>query len=65
MRIDSAQANGAAIVAADVVSEENRYHHDAQKLAATVMNLHYQRRPVGLLEPQSERLAEPQETAVS
>ena len=65
VRIDSAQANGAAIVAADVVSEENRYHHDAQKLAATVMNLHYQRRPVGLLEPQSERLAEPQETAVS
>ena len=63
VRIDSAQANGAAIVAADVVSEENRYHHDAQKLAAAVMNLHFQRRPVGLVEP--ERLTETQKTAVS
>ena len=43
VRIDSVQVNGTAVVAADVVSEENRYHHDARKLAAAVMDVYYKR----------------------
>lgn len=36
----------AAVVAADVISEENRYHHDTSKLASLLMSLYYQRREV-------------------
>src|SRR3990170_2448841 len=46
VRIDGERADGASIVAADVVSEDNRYHHDTRKLAAKLMDLYYQRRPV-------------------
>jgi hypothetical protein len=31
------------LVEADVVAEENRYRHDPQKLAATVVRLYYER----------------------
>ncbi|MCI0777948.1 MAG: hypothetical protein J4N95_07185, partial [Chloroflexi bacterium] len=46
-----------ALVAADVISEENRYHHDTSKLASLLMELYYQRREgngpvVTLTEPQ-------------
>ena len=36
----------AAVVAADVISEENRYHHDTSKLASLLMALYYQPRDV-------------------
>jgi uncharacterized cofD-like protein len=41
---DTTQINGATVIIADVVSEENRYHHDPKKLASTLVNLYYQRR---------------------
>ena len=44
VRIDRARVNGTAIVAADVISEDNRYHHDTEKLATALMDLYYQRR---------------------
>jgi hypothetical protein len=31
------------LVTADVVSEENRYHHDSEKLAQAVMRMYYER----------------------
>jgi uncharacterized cofD-like protein len=43
VRIDRTRVNGASVVAADVISEENRYHHDPKKLAATLVRLYYQR----------------------
>jgi uncharacterized cofD-like protein len=52
VRIDGDLADGAAIVAADVVSEDNRYHHDARKLAAKLMDIYYQRGPAELPAPQ-------------
>ena len=64
VRIDRAGLNGASIVAADVVSEENRYHHDTNKLAATLMDVYYRRyqTEAPAAEPAGER--EPQEAAV-
>jgi uncharacterized cofD-like protein len=44
VRIDGIQVNGSAIIASDVVSEHNRYHHDPQKLASAIMDVYYQRR---------------------
>ncbi len=44
VHIDQARVNGTTIIAADVISEENRYHHDPKKIAAALMRLYYQRR---------------------
>jgi len=41
--VDSLLQNGIRLVAADVVSERNRYHHDSRKLAQTLMRLYYDR----------------------
>ncbi len=41
--VDSLLENGIRLVAADVVSEKNRYHHDSKKLAQTLMRLYYDR----------------------
>ncbi len=62
VRIDRVGVNGAAIIAADVISEENRYHHDSHKLAATLMDVYYQRRQVTPIE--LETAQEPREAAV-
>ncbi|OGO50833.1 MAG: hypothetical protein A2148_03490 [Chloroflexi bacterium RBG_16_68_14] len=64
VRIDRTGMNGAAVIGADVVSEENRYHHDAPKLAAALMDLYYQRRQVSQLELETTREPERQEAAV-
>ncbi len=64
VRIDSERVDGATIVGADVVSEENRYHHDAAKLAATLMDVYYQRRQVEPLVPHVAQAPEPQEVGV-
>ena len=45
------QETGRYVIAADVVSLENRYHHDAKKLADALTRLYYQR-------PETEILAE-------
>ena len=63
VRIDHVGMNGAVIVAADVVSEENRYHHDTKKLASILMGLYYQRREVDPKPPQAPSARE--EAAVS
>ena len=63
VRIDGAQIQGTAVIAADVVSEENRYYHDAAKLAKAVMDLYYQRRQSDQFSPVAAREQEPQEAA--
>jgi len=41
--IDKSHLNGARVITADVVSEDNRYHHDPKKLADTLVHLYYER----------------------
>jgi uncharacterized cofD-like protein len=43
VRLDASINNGIRLLLADVVSEENRYHHDSDKLARTLMNIYYER----------------------
>ena len=43
VRLDRSRLDGTLIVAADVVSEENRYHHDSKKLADALIRLYYER----------------------
>jgi hypothetical protein len=43
------------VITADVVSVENRYHHDPKKLADTLIRLYYQR-------PEAEALADESRT---
>jgi uncharacterized cofD-like protein len=64
VRIDSQAADGASVVAADVISEDNRYYHDAAKLAGKLMDLYYQRRPTELPAPQPAAQPQAQEAGV-
>jgi uncharacterized cofD-like protein len=64
VRIDRAGLNGASIVEADVISEENRYHHDTKKLASALMGLYYQRRELDQFLPQMAAAERPEEAAV-
>src|SRR3990172_482480 len=41
--VDSLPENGMRLVTSDVVSEQNRYHHDSKKLAQTLMRIYYDR----------------------
>jgi uncharacterized cofD-like protein len=43
VRLDSHVNNGIRLVLADVIAEENRYHHDSTKLAQAVMRIYYDR----------------------
>ena len=57
VKVDRTGVADASVVSADVISEENRYHHDTSKLASLLMELYYQRREdispaVTLTEPQ-------------
>src|SRR3990170_54791 len=47
VRVDDAISNGIRLVPADVVSEENRYHHDSRKLAQVLMRIYYERDQMG------------------
>jgi uncharacterized cofD-like protein len=40
VKTDQMSLDGARVITADVVSEENRYHHDSQKLAAAIMRVY-------------------------
>ncbi|MGI8554061.1 MAG: gluconeogenesis factor YvcK family protein [Dehalococcoidia bacterium] len=51
--LNGAGAHDPRLVVADVISEENRYRHDPQKLARALMRLYYCRSP-GLQEPKPE-----------
>jgi len=44
--------NGIRLVRSDVVSEENRYHHDSVKLARAVMDIYYESDRGSLPEPE-------------
>ena len=46
--VDVAINNGLRLVTADVVSEENRYHHDSKKLADVLMRIYYERNQAAL-----------------
>jgi uncharacterized cofD-like protein len=43
VRLDAKVNNGIRLVEADVISEENRYHHDSTRLAQAVMRIYYDR----------------------
>jgi uncharacterized cofD-like protein len=43
VRIDQQRLDGAVVLSGDVISEENRYHHDPAKLAALLTKLYYER----------------------
>ncbi|MGA2285794.1 MAG: gluconeogenesis factor YvcK family protein, partial [Dehalococcoidia bacterium] len=44
--VDKTALDGARVITADVVSEDNRYHHDPKKLADTLVHLYYERNQV-------------------
>lgn len=55
VRLDAEVNNGIRLVLADVISEENRYHHDSEKLAQAVMRIYYDRDQVPpISEPEIE-----------
>lgn len=43
VRVDAAVNNGIRLITADVISEENRYHHDSAKLGQAIMRIYYDR----------------------
>jgi|FLYL01.1.fsa_nt_gi uncharacterized cofD-like protein len=68
VRVDGQVNHGLRLVQADVVSEENRYHHDSAKLAAAVMRIYYDHDSGSLPEPAPEQTpagGRPTETLVS
>ena len=52
VRIDSVALDGARVMKADVVAEENRYRHDSKKLADALIRLYYERNQMAETEPQ-------------
>jgi uncharacterized cofD-like protein len=56
VRLDAHVNNGIRLVTADVISEENRYHHDSVKLAQAVMRIYYDRDQAApaITEPEEE-----------
>ena len=54
VRVDAPINNGIRLVAADVISVENRYHHDSVKLSETIMRIYDERNqlPVEHAEPE-------------
>jgi uncharacterized cofD-like protein len=59
VRLDAHVNNGIRLVTADVISEENRYHHDSVKLAQAVMRIYYDR------DQAAPTMAEPEEDLVT
>lgn len=55
VRIDRTDLDGARVVKADVVAEENRYRHDSKKLADALIRLYYERNQMA--EPESDAAA--------
>ncbi len=44
VRVDAAINGGIRLMKQDVVSEENRYHHDSEKLTQALLRIYYERR---------------------
>jgi uncharacterized cofD-like protein len=59
VRLDAHVNNGIRLITADVISEENRYHHDSVKLAQAVMRIYYDR------DQAASAIAEPEEDLVT
>jgi len=66
VRLDAKVNNGIRLSLADVISEENRYHHDSTKLAQAVMRIYYERDQAyqEAVEAESEESAESLVTAL-
>ncbi|HEU4758502.1 MAG TPA: gluconeogenesis factor YvcK family protein, partial [Dehalococcoidia bacterium] len=56
VRVDAALHRGIRLLTADVVSEENRYHHDSKKLAEAIMRIYYDRDQVVIPSPEEGSL---------
>jgi uncharacterized cofD-like protein len=54
VRVDIPINNGIRLVATDVISEENRYHHDSAKLSETIMRIYEERHQLHLELPEPE-----------
>jgi uncharacterized cofD-like protein len=54
VRLDAEVNNGIRLVLADVISEENHYHHDSAKLAQAVMRIYYDRDQVAPISIEAE-----------
>ena len=59
VRVDTPINNGIRLITADVISEENYYHHDSTKLAEAVMRIYEERDQV------SAQFSEVEESLVS
>lgn len=56
VRVDRIELEGARVVKADVVAEENRYRHDSKKLADALIRLYYERHQMADAEPMAVEL---------
>ncbi len=54
VRVDSTLNNGIRLISANVVSETNRYHHDAKKLAEALLHIYYDRNQLGQTSREAE-----------
>jgi uncharacterized cofD-like protein len=53
VQVDSSELDGARVLRADVICEENRYRHDSKKLADALIRLYYERNQ--FIEAETER----------
>jgi uncharacterized cofD-like protein len=56
VRVDTPINNGIRLVATDVISEENRYHHDSTKLSEVIMRIYDERDQLFVLPEAEESL---------
>ena len=56
VRVDDPINNGIRLVATDVISEENRYHHDSTKLSEVIMRIYDERDQLFVLPEAEESL---------
>jgi uncharacterized cofD-like protein len=56
VRVDAPINNGIRLVATDVISEENRYHHDSAKLSEVIMRIYDERDQLFVLPEVEESL---------
>jgi uncharacterized cofD-like protein len=61
VQIDTTHLNGARVVKADVIAEENRYRHDSKKLSDALIRLYYERHQMLEAESEADDKPEPPE----
>jgi uncharacterized cofD-like protein len=62
VEVDTNSVNGARVLRADVIAEENRYRHDSKKLADALIRLYYERNQA--VDAESKELPETQTVSV-